>query len=206
MDAIFWGKRNELVSESIIAEFEKKEKSTLPHDYKQFILETNGGFVIGDIEYWDENQEPVIITITEFYGFGKSREMGGITSLRKALRRRVAKKLLVIGEDTSGHMKICLDVMQDIGSVYLVLDSLPVLDQILVAKTFTEFMNKVNFNLPLIVHRRRLDKLVLEEVAKRGGRDNMSHDEYAQIVYNIDLLLQEETNNTFPNDEDTKST
>ena len=64
---VIFSRQNPPVPESVICQFEEDEKITLPDDYRQFLLDTNGGETRGLLAYTNKKQELVRGLITVFY-------------------------------------------------------------------------------------------------------------------------------------------
>lgn len=89
--------------------------SDMPEDYKQFLLNSNGGHVENNMFYADENNE--IVGVRYFFGINTNND----NDVYKALdvyKNRVPSKLLPIGEDGCGNL-FCLSLRdKDYNTVY----------------------------------------------------------------------------------------
>jgi hypothetical protein len=144
-----FSRQGELVSESVISQFEVDEKIILPDDYRQFLLDTNGGRTRGLLAYKNPKQELVRGIITVFYGFRVTddKNLLDIRSIRKIFEEDIPDELLSIGGLDGGHHEVVLSVKGDIGKVYTWMYGLPSYEYAdLVAESFTDFLKHITFD------------------------------------------------------------
>jgi hypothetical protein len=96
-------------SESEIAAFEWRHRIQLPADYREFLLESNGGYLEGECSFEISPQAGCTI-LQQFYRLrDSSRSTQTLEYIRSILGARLPPTLLAIGSDLGGA-KICLGV------------------------------------------------------------------------------------------------
>ena len=108
-------KNKKLATSLEIQQLEELIGSAIPEDYKQFLLNFNGGYVENNMFHADENNE--IVGVRYFLGINTKND----TDVYKALevyKNRVPLKFLPIGADGSGNL-FCLSLRsKDYNTVY----------------------------------------------------------------------------------------
>lgn len=96
-------------TESDVVAFEVRHRIRLPADYREFLLESNGGYVDGTYTFEISTQEGRT-TLQQFYRLrDKPRSTQTIEYMRSLTGTRLPSALLSIGSDLGGG-KLCLGV------------------------------------------------------------------------------------------------
>lgn len=97
------------VSESDIAAFEARHRIRLPADYRDFLLQSNGGYLDGTYNV-DISPQAGSTTLQQFYRMRDGpRSTQTLEYMRSLLGSRLPPTLLSIGSDLGGA-KICLGI------------------------------------------------------------------------------------------------
>jgi hypothetical protein len=98
------------VNAADLARFEAKIGQTLPGDYRQFLLESNGGRPEGNT--FDVPEDDNRSEVTLFFGLRRSEKSGDLRYERSLMRDRVPEDMLPIGSDCCGNL-LCLSLRLD---------------------------------------------------------------------------------------------
>jgi cell wall assembly regulator SMI1 len=141
------------LNESTLARFEKHLGNQLPHDYREFLLKSNGGQPTDDLSFaFTEDGKPSGSVVSEFYSLAEESEritlQKGIDTFVK--RNRMPAWFLPVADDAFGN-QICLSLAKEnFGSVFFwdherepdVSDECgSMLNVSLIARSFSEFLN-----------------------------------------------------------------
>ena len=98
------------LTEERVANFEKELGTSLPDQYRRFLLRTNGGLVSSDTNVVDLDGAPWSSTdVHVFFGIGGSVESSELSWNRSTFSERIPDELLPIADDSGGCV-FCLSL------------------------------------------------------------------------------------------------
>ncbi|MDA7026852.1 SMI1/KNR4 family protein [Bacillus sp. CLL-7-23] len=136
---------NEKVSLENIKTFEDDYNVTLPEEYKNFLLEYNGGDVNPNVfKISDEQGESALNTL---YGLNISAEYDELSSVFDSLEGELPQELLSIGDDSGGN-QICIGISGNyFGKIYIWMHDIEegeYMDNVFfLANNFNEFLDSL---------------------------------------------------------------
>jgi hypothetical protein len=100
-------KKNELINESDIQEFEKTIKATLPLEYRKFLLEFNGGQP--ELYIFPENKELYAMAVNTLYGLKATKSYDDLEKIYEIFDGRIMNSFIAIGDEPGGD-QFCLGI------------------------------------------------------------------------------------------------
>jgi cell wall assembly regulator SMI1 len=116
-------KSEDKATEKALKRFEKKIKAQLPKDYREFLLQTNGGYTEKVLSYpFTLNGKPSASNIDSFYGLSEEEGEGSLIenfdTFRDKDEPRMLDYMIPIGEDEGGNQIVLLLNKKEYGHVY----------------------------------------------------------------------------------------
>lgn len=152
---------NPPASPQAIEKFEKSLGTTLPDDYKQFLLTENGGNVDYDLPYIQDDDLD-LLPIDQLYGLswdgenlaynayglswdGKKLVTYDLNYIRWQADEHFPLYMLELARVMGGHFSVIMSLLPDNkGSTYVCLDYTTIVEHI--ASSFTGFLEKLTIN------------------------------------------------------------
>lgn len=133
---------NDKVSLEKIKEFETKYNINLPIQYREFLLEYNGGNVKPNVfKISDEEGETAVNTL---YGLGIAEHYDELSNVFDSLYGEICEEFISIGDDSGGN-QICLGIEGNyLGKIYLLHDVEEIEEMnnmIFISNSFNDFLN-----------------------------------------------------------------
>jgi len=130
------------LTEEDLANLERQLDMTLPAQYRQFLLRSNGGSPSPDIVDI-EGLEGGMASIQSFFGIGGPLECDDLSGNKEVFSDRIPPRMLPVACDCSGNI-YCLSVSgDDCGRVIYVDRQSPELTHYVVAADFDGFLAKI---------------------------------------------------------------
>lgn len=106
------------LTEELVQAFERQHKCKLPADYREFLLEHNGGFPTPDCVLVDESGRRTVTDVFCFFALGDERPWASVEWNLDTLAARLPKDTLPIGRDSCGNLWLIGLGGEQAGAVY----------------------------------------------------------------------------------------